>query len=410
MRVVVPFGTEDIHLEVNDDRLVELVGGAAGPAIEDVAAAVAERIENPLAFPALRQAIVPGDHVAIVLDAGTPRAADVLGPILECLAEAGVQRHDTAIVEPTRPAGARDFLTADDVPPGVQLVQHDPHDRNRLSYLASTKAGTRVYLNREIVDADLVVLVGRIAYDPILNFRGTSSSVFPGLADAAAQQLFRGQISKPINAKTQHAARAESDEVVWLLGVQFAVQLVIGRRDEVVHVLAGHSTDVQREGQQSLDGYWNQTAPRRAELVIAAINDAPDRQGFHELGAALATAAGLVREGGRIVALSAIAAVPGTTLRSARELKEPEKVIEFVRRHPHDDAVSTWQIARACQHARVYLKSRLADELVEDLSMIPVGTPAEVQRLVDQSASCLILNDAQLARVSVEGENEKSTP
>jgi nickel-dependent lactate racemase len=408
MRVAVPFGTGEFCLEVNNDRLVELHGGTSSPAIHDVAAAVEEQIERPLAFPALRQAIVPGDHVAIVLDTGIPRAADVLGPVLECLADAGVQRHDTAIVEPTRPAGAQDFLTADDVPPGVRLAQHDPNDRNQLSYLASTKAGTRVYLNREIVDADLVVLVGRVDYDPILGYSGTSSSVFPGLADAAAQQQFRGQISKSITAKSQLAARAECDEVAWLLGVQFAVQLVVGQRNEVVRVLAGHIPDVQREAQRSLDDYWNRIAPRRVELVIAAIGADPDRQGFNELGAALGSAGRLVQEGGRIVVLSAIAATPGTTLRTARELKEPEKVLEHLRRHPHDDAASTWQIARACQHARVYLKSRLTDELVEDLSMIPIATAAEVQRLVNQAASCLILNDAQLARVCVEGEHEKS--
>ena len=409
MRVAFPFATDEICLDVNDGCLVELRGGTASPAIDDVAAAVAHAIENPIAFPALRQAIVPGDHVAIVLDGGIPQPADALGPVLECLTEAGVQRHDTWIIEVPRHAGLRNDLTPDGVPPGVRLGQHDPHDRNHLSYLASTKAGTRVYLNREVVDADLVVLVGRVDYDPILGFRGTASSLFPGLADAAAQQQFRSQISKPITTKSQLAARHESDEVAWLLGVQFAVQFVVGRRNEVVKVFAGQGLDVQREAQRSLDSYWKRTAPRRAELVIAVVSDDPNRQGFPELGAALASAAKLVEEGGRVVVLSAIDATPGTTLRCAQELKDPMRVVEQVRRHPSEDAVSTWQIARTCQHARVYLKSRLADELVENLSMIPVASAAEAQRLVNQAASCAILNDAQLVRVSVEGEDEKPT-
>lgn len=409
MRVVLHFGDEKTELEGRAGCLVELHGGTPSPAIDDVAAAVAHSIENPIAFPALRHAIVPGDHVAIVFDGGIPQPADVLGPVLECLAEAGVQRHDILIVESARHDNLQNALTPDDVPPGVGLVQHDPHDRNQLSYLATTKAETRVYLNRAIVDADLVVLVGRVDYHPILGFRGTASGVFPGLADAAAQQHFRGQISKPISANTQTAARNESDEVAWLLGVQFAIQLVIGQRNEIVKVLAGHSPDVQREAQRILDSNWRQTAPRRAELVIAAISEGPDHQGFGELGAVLASAERLVQEGGRVVVLSTIDAMPGKTLRIAQELQDPAKVLEHVRRHPSEDAISTWQIVQTCQHVRVYLKSRLADELVEDLFMTPVGSAAEVQRLVNQASSCLILNDAQLARVTVEGEDEKPT-
>jgi nickel-dependent lactate racemase len=407
MRVAVHFGDEKGDLEVQDDCLVELRGGTPTPAIHDVAAAVAKAIESPIAFPPLRQAIVPGDHVAIVLDEGIPQPAEVLGPVIECLADAGVQRHDTLIVEIPRHTDPRNVLTADVLPPGIRLVQHDPHDRNRLSYLASTKAETRVYLNREVVDADLVVLVGRVEYDPILHFRGTASSVFPGLADAAAQQVFRSQISKLITAKSQLAARQESDEVAWLLGVQFAVQIVVGRRNEVVKVLAGHGPDVQREAQRSLDRYWKQTAPRRVELVIAAISGGPERQGFDDLGAALESAGRLVQEGGRVAVLSAIDAAPGKTLRTARALQDPAKALDHVRRHPSEDAVSTWQIAQTIQLARVYLKSRLADELVEDLGMTPLASGAEVQRLVNQAASCIFLNDAQLARVSVEGEDEQ---
>ena len=408
MRVAVQFGLEQVELEVGDDCLVEPYGGTPSTGLDDVPAAVARALETPLAFPALQKAIVPGDHVAIVLDGGIPRPCDVLGPLIECLAEAGVPRHDILIVEASSDDNSQNGLMPDRVPHGIRLAQHDPHDRNRLSYLASTKSGTRVYLNRDVVDADLVVLVGRVGYHPLLRYRGTCSSLFPGLADEAAQHQFRCRISKPITSKSQIAARRESDEVAWLLGVQFAIQIVIGRGNRIVQVLAGHCPDVQREAQRLLDRNWRQAVPRRAELVIASISGPPDIQGFAELGAALESAQGLVREGGRIVVLSAIDALPGTALKSANMLRDPAKTLEHLRSHPSADAISTWQIVRASHNSRVYLLSKLADELVEDLSIIPIGSVAEVQRLIDQVQSCLILNDAQLARVTVEEEDVES--
>jgi nickel-dependent lactate racemase len=406
MRVAVHVGTKAIELDVGEKRLVELRSARCAAAIPDVADAVAQAVEQPLAFPPLRQAIVPGDHVAIVLDDGIPNPGSVLSPLIECLADAGVEPKDIVIVQVPRREDGRHRLTPNSLPPGIRLAKHDPHDRNRLSYLASTKAGTRVYLNREVVDADLVVLVGRVDFHPILGYSGTSSSVFPGLSDAAAQQLFRGKIVAAAEPKTMAAARHESDEVAWLLGVQFAIQVVVGKDEQVVAVLAGNGPDVQGKAQRRLDCYWQRTASTRAELVIAVIGGEPMNQGFEELGMALSSSMALVRDGGRVAVLSAIGAAPGPALRAARDLQDPARSLELLKRQPSADAISTWQIIQACRRVRVYLLSRLENELVEDLSMTPLASMTEVERLIQQCDSCIILDDAPLTRAVLESDNE----
>ena len=52
-----------------------------------------------------------------------------------------------------------------------------------LANLASTKAGRRVYLNRSLVDADQLIVVGRFHYDPMLGYAGGLSDLFPALSD-----------------------------------------------------------------------------------------------------------------------------------------------------------------------------------------------------------------------------------
>jgi nickel-dependent lactate racemase len=397
-----------MELEVGEGRLIQVHGGKCPPAISDVADAVAKALEQPQAFPRLEQAVVPGDHVAIVLDDGIPEPGTMLGPLLECLADAGVARNDLLIVQVPRREDGRHALTPESLPPGIRLETHDSHDRKRLSYLASTKAGTRVYLNREVVDADLVVLVGRVDYHPILGYRGPGSSVFPGLADAAAQHQFRGKISLIDEATTRTALRRESDEVAWLLGVQFAVQVVVGDNNEVIGVMAGRYAEVQTAAQGVLDRCWQGTVRQRADMVIASIGGDPSHQGFEELGMALDNARAVVRAGGRVAVLSAIAAAPGASLGAARQLQNPAKALDIVRRQPSGDAISTWQILQACQHARVYLLSRLDNELVQDLSMIPLASPNEIERLVRESDSCIVLNNAPLVHVTVEEQDDES--
>jgi hypothetical protein len=108
-----------------------------------------------------------------------------------------------------------------------------------------------------------------------------------------------------------------------------------------------------------------------------------------------------------VVVLSAIDTAPGPAVQALRGLEEPARVLDHLRRHPTVDAICAWQIAQACQHAHVFLLSRLADDLVEDLCITPVADAHEVQRLVTQAGSCLIVNDAQLAHATVEGEDEE---
>ncbi len=409
MRVSVHYGAESAELEVSPDRLVAIEANSPASPIADVGAAVARAIESPLAFPPLRRAVVPGDHVAIVLDAGTPRPMDVLGPIIECLVDCQVQPRDICIVEASFDSTPRGILP-EGLPPGIRLVHHEPTDRKKLSYLATTKLGTRVYLNRELVDADMAVLVGPVAYHPILGHRGTSSAIFPGLADETAREAFRGRINGPCGAASQRAARDEADEVAWLLGVQFAVQGVVGRGGSVAAIMAGHWPDVQRAAERVLASHWTCRAARRADLVIAVVSTPPDHQTWEQLGSALAAATRLVRGGGRVVVLSAASSEPGPTLLAAAQFQDATKVVDYLRKHPQADCISTWQLARANQHARVCLLSRHANDLVEDLGLTPIASMAEVQRLVDQAPSCLVLNDAQLAHGAVEGEDEQPGP
>ena len=46
---------------------------------------------------------------------------------------------------------------------GSRFQVHDPADRKKLSYLATTRQGRRIYLNRSAVDADQLIVLSRDA-------------------------------------------------------------------------------------------------------------------------------------------------------------------------------------------------------------------------------------------------------
>src|SRR5262245_54670653 len=166
MRISLSVGLERVGLEVDEARL--LARRPAPAALPDPAAALRTALEEPSHFPALRRALTPEDHVAVVVDEGLPSVAGLLVPLLEHITSAGV---DPAALTLLVPPSALRHGWVDDLPEHLEEVQvevHDPKDRRRLAYLATTAGGRRLYINRTLVDADQVVVLTERRYDPAL--------------------------------------------------------------------------------------------------------------------------------------------------------------------------------------------------------------------------------------------------
>ncbi len=272
MVFAVVFCDERLEVEVPEDQVVASWVGP--PAIEPGAesGAIRRALEEPLEFPPLRQMIVPGDRVAIAFDLTVPLPRLVLDELTAVLMDCGVQPSDITIVTP---AGDR-ALFENLVRPEISRVSHEPDERTQLAYLAATKQGRRIYLNRSLTDADVVIPVARLGFDPIMGYRGPWSVLFPELSERATIDTHRARFrDEPENLK---AARAnvsldESSEVSWLLGSQFHIGLLPGCSG-LASVIAGRESVVRTQGIAEVNAAWRFTPPTRAELVVVGIGRA----------------------------------------------------------------------------------------------------------------------------------------
>ena len=399
MRVPLEFGGERVELEIPDGRLVASWRGPDGVAPADLPRRIDDALESPADFPPLRRAVVPGDRVAVALGADVPEPGPVLEGILRVLGPAGVEPESVTVVVEPGEGGTADV----EVPAGLTVVRHDPEDRSGIAYLASTSEGRRVYLSRRLTDADFVLPVGRLAYDPVLGYGGPWGAVFPGLSDAATRAAFRS--AAPGRAR-RPPLLDESAEVSWLLGSQFQVGVVPGVKG-VAGVVAGLGTAVLDRGAKAVDDAWGFRAESRAELVVVGVGlgRAGETPGFGELSRGLATAIRLVQRGGKIVVLSHVSGQVGNALQRFIDRGDPRVgpgALKGTEAEPdHADAL---RIAEALAWADVYLLSGLDRDLVDDLAMIPLDRPAEAGRLAALAGSSTIVSHADLVRATVEGE------
>lgn len=404
MRIVLEYEAERVEFEVPEERLVGIWRGPDSRPDSEIRGRTLAALEGPQGYPPLRQAVVPGDRVVIPLDPSTPGLAAVLSAVREVLRGAGVEDSSIHVVTTGEPPEG----WAESVVAGLLWEVHDPHDRAGLAYLATTPQGRRVYLNRRLTDADVVLPVGPIGFDSALGLRGPWSVVFPALSDAETQRAYRALANDDLgDSWDERETLAESAGVSWLLGSQLQVGVLAGA-EGAAEVLAGTEEAVQDEGRRALESAWTFRADDRADLVIVGIGRPGYRASLADLADGLATAGALVRRGGKILALTRVAEPPGPAVGRLVGADDPREASASLRGAEGDaDYLAARKLARALARADVYLLSELEEQLVEDLGMVPLSKPSEARRLADVSASCLFVGRAEATRPVVTAEVQR---
>ena len=226
--------------------------------------------------------------------------------------------------------------------------------------------------------------------------RGTTSGLFPVFSDAASRARFiRGEDARS-EASTDEL-RQLVDEVGWLLGTQFTIQVIPAVAEAAAEVLCGAVDAVLKLGRERLQ---HRGVVRVDEPVDAVIVSVPSSHGlaWKQLGLALDQATRVVTSDGRIIVIADLPEPVGPAATLLRRCHEPFELLKPLRNEPMPDGLEVSQLIHAIEHARVFLHSRLPNDLVEELRMMPVSDAAEFSRLVAAcGADTIVIPNANYA-------------
>jgi hypothetical protein len=387
----VPYGArKEFSCELDSSRIIE-VAPSPQPCAE-FAVQLRKALACPLAYPPLSQSVIPGDRVVLALDRETPNGRELLAGVWEVLKKAGVKPGDVTVLEPALKPGKPAAVLPH---PEMVSVVHDPASEEECSYLATTMAGERVYLAKELQEAEVVISIGQIAFDAVIGYRGTNSVYYPGLASPAAKAKALGQGHRELGPENDRPLRQLIDEVAWLLGTQFSVQVIPSLHGGAATVLAGHSDAVLRRGKELVNQHWLIELEYRADIVVVGVDEDAAGHGWPQIGSALATARNLVAKDGKIVVLSDLVAPPGPGMQLLMRYDDVTEGLRPLRKAAPEDLIPATQLAEAVDWADVYFLSQLDSDLVEDLFMVPIDSEAEVKRLLGREDQVLFLASAQ---------------
>ncbi|MEZ6057841.1 MAG: lactate racemase domain-containing protein, partial [Planctomycetaceae bacterium] len=264
-----PYGrTESFVFELETDRVMASL--LPPKSLTDVAAAAREALQSPIDLPPLSQALVTGDKVVLCVDRSTPQVPQLIAAVWAELDRSGIAAEDVLILHA---AGLKGATPGDprgqlprEVAQKIQWKKHDPGPEEACAYLATTASGERIYLASEVVHADFVMCLGAIGFDPLLGYRGTLSCLYPGLSTTEAMRRMWGGGHVELEPHDPRPLREIIEEIGWLLGTQYHLQVLPGPRGGVAHVFAGAGDAVLKQGKQCLDDEWKLNLSTRPEL------------------------------------------------------------------------------------------------------------------------------------------------
>ncbi len=318
-------------------------------------------LDQPVDFPPIRRAIIPGDTIAIAVGRGIPSTAHVVNELIAAVADIGViPQDDIVVVLPD------DTSISTSAFGEVKTVIHDAQNRSGLAYLKASPAAEPIYINRCLFDADVVI--------PIISGDGaTQSDVCPSFCDKQTIDRF--------NTLSQPEVRPFMDDVCDWLGVFWTIAVVAGPSQSIQHIFVGDRRKVARLASEAGKRIWN-VSVEPAELIIATLESSDDQTWESALRSIVAADRACVDDG---------AIVLGTRISKTMPT-------DWLDGSGHRFAETLHDIL---QRRHVYLISNLPAEVAENCGFASIQSNEQLNRFVAKFRSVLVLRDAHKLNVHV---------
>ncbi len=370
---------------------------APQPRIDSIASAVNAALASPLEFPAFDQALVAGDQLALAVDPQCPSLVEVVSATVRWFCEHGTPAANMRVVlagEGGWDVGELTIAIAEQVGFPVSVEQHDFDDADKSSYVAANEASDPIYLNRSLVDADVVIPITCARPLAGLDYFG-AFSLFPLFSNRATRGAFYS-LPRLEDSTERDKLLAWADQAAWWLGVLVGIQVIPAANDRVATVLAGQLQPVEEAAQRSLAEHWSCPANEASDLVVALLDNSVSSLSWLNVARVLSNALRIVTPQGTIVLATQLSQAIGKGLGRLRDPHQsPAAISKKLAVDSSDDALTAAVILNAIASNHVYLISNLRSETVESLGLGVISDADQLVHLIRQHTSCTVIQAAQ---------------
>lgn len=389
-----PYGRGSVPCDFRGLSVVDL--RPAVPKVQAPEEIIQNAVQKPMGSLPLAE-LARGREGAVVLVPDITRKAAlplVLPLLLQELGKAKVPAEGITILVAcgTHPPAREELLRQHlgPLPFGVRVVQHQATDEANLILVGTLRDGTPVRLNRLAVAAPLLVSVFSVQHHYFAGFGGGPKMVFPGVAGLPETQRNHSRVidlsvePPRLHPKCQpgvlagNPVFAEIAEVAKLRPVDWGVGLVLDGLGRPVWAAVGNPNLVWEEAVARVRVWFEVEAGPFHRMVVAA-GGFPTDATLIQAHKALEAGSRFLVEGGAMLFVAEIAEGSGSpAMEPFLENPDPRLLGENLRRHYVQYGHTTWRIVDKTHRFRIFLYSRLSQDLARRLGFMPVDHPQAV--------------------------------
>jgi nickel-dependent lactate racemase len=370
--------TETISLDPS--QVISVLEPAEIPHGLDQEAIIENALQHPIAAGKLDEIFHAEDTVAIVTsDITRPMPSyTVLPVILKKLAAIGLAKENITIVIAL---GSHRKQTEEEM---RHLVSGPVYDQykvinsgdNGFVTVGTTSRGTKVEIDRTVVEADRRICLGNVEYHYFAGFSGGAKAIMPGCSTKEAiQQNHRFMVEEDACAGrlTGNPIREDIEEAAAFVGVDFIVNVVLNPQKEIIYAAAGDVTQAHRDACAHLAKYYLSPIKEKAEVVIVSQAGAPKDLNLYQTQKALDNAKHAVKDGGIVILIGSCKEGFGNPVfeKWMCTYKDPQQMIDALYHEFVLGGHKAAAIAMVEKKAKIFLVSDLPDEIIHKTFLHP---------------------------------------
>jgi len=350
--------------------------------LENEKQAITGSLSSPIGCPALRECVKQGDQVVILVTDNTRACPDdrLLPPILDELEEK-VSRKDITILIALGTHAPMDehaliHKLGKSILENYNVVNHDP---SATVNIGVTSRGTPVEINRIVAEADFRLSTGFIEPHFFAGFSGGRKSIAPGVS--SARSIKKNHCYEMISHQFARAGVLQGNPVhedmveqARIANLDFIVNVLLNKRHEITHVVAGHFEKAHLYGCEIERDICQVTVDHKVDICIVSNSGAPLDLNFYQTCKGIDTASAITRDGGIIIVASSCSSGIGSDAfeNLHASCKAPSEILRKISISSNE---AWWQnqiLARAQLKQKILLFSDLDDSSVERMLVHPI--------------------------------------
>lgn len=368
-----PYGKSDVCVRVPTRNFLGSIEPKQKPGVSDPHAEILRALQEPLASKRLREIAKPESKVAIVVDDDTRPAPShlMVPPILDELNAAGTKDENVMIIFAcgTHKPVAHDkavSLLGEAIVNRIKILNHDCRAQDLVRVGTTRKHGTQVLLNRAFAEADVRILTGDVCLHYFAGYGGGRKSILPGIAGEETVKHNHTMLLD-VHSKTgnlnENPVHEDMMEAAKLTRTDFALNVVMNSKHEIVKAFSGDAEQVFSEGVKLVDQMCRVQVDRRADVVVVSPGGYPADLNLYQAYKAVDNALEIVKRGGVIVLVAELPEGHGhqTFYEWMVKFGELKTVEREIRRNFTMGGAKAYLYLKAMQKATIILVSSMPD-------------------------------------------------